>query len=242
MPYLTPNEIESIAQRVLRAYCNLPQLQGQTISHIEPELLARDLLRLNVEYHLLSVSGSILGLTAQNKYKIKVYDNGPKGEPCILEKKTVFVDRYLRDDPNQSGRYHFTLTHEASHHILWMLFPARTAQIAERRVHYCLAHPVALDDEERYANALTSAILMPPQLLLTKMAEKGLGTRIRILNRIYDPRGYARFSEIAESLGVSKTALCIRMKQLGMLEKEYLKDPHALFDIIVDEKDMACFS
>lgn len=242
MPYLLQNEIESIAQRVLRAYCNLQQIQGQTISRIEPELLAKNLLNLNVEYHLLSVSGSILGMTAQNRNRIKVYDKGPKGELCLLGKKTVFIDRYLHDDPGQSGRYHFTLMHEASHHILWMLFPARTAEIAERRVHYCLAHPVFLEDEERYANALTSAILMPPQLLLRKMAEQGLGTHIRILNRIYDPKGYARFSEIASSLGVSKTALCIRMKQLGMLEKEYLKDPYALFEIMVDEEDMAYFS
>jgi len=239
---LCENDIESIAQRVDRAYCRLPQFQGQRIERIDPELLARELLGLDIEYHLLSISGSVLGLTAQNKYKVTVFDNGPEGEDCILRKKTIFVDRYLHETPELTGRYHFTVGHECSHHILWMLFPAHSAQMAERRIHYCLATANGNDEDERYTNPLSSAILMPPQLLLAKMSEFGLGTHIKVLNRLTDSRGYQRFSDMAASLGVSKTALCIRMKKLGMLDREYLRDPYAAYDIRVDDVDAAYFA
>lgn len=239
---LCSNDIENIAQRVVRAYCRLPSHQGTRIEHIDPEVLARELLGLSIEYHLLSVSGSVLGLTAQNKYMVTVYDNGSTGEDCVLRKKTIFVDRYLHETPEMAGRYHFTVGHECSHHILWMLFPAYSAQVAERRIHYCLANPNGSDEDERYMNPLASAILMPPQLLLVKMSEYGLGTHIKVLNRLTDSRGYKRFSDMAASLGVSKTALCIRMKKLGMLDREYLRDPYSPYDVRVDDADAAYFA
>ena len=64
MPYLTVQEIEAIARRVVTAYKKLPALCGQHVNIIQPDLLACGLLRLSVEYHTLSISGTILGLTA----------------------------------------------------------------------------------------------------------------------------------------------------------------------------------
>lgn len=243
MPILTNHEIECIGQRVYRAYCALPQFETEPVTRVEPEVLAQDLLGLRVEYHLLSISGAILGLTARNKYRITVYDDGPQGQPCLLRKNTIFVDRILNETPELRGRHNFTLTHETSHHILWMLYPAKAeGKRAERRIHYCLADQEGIDREEQCTNALTSAILMPPQLLVSRMAEYGLGTQIKMLNRISDKTGYQKFSEMAVSLGVSKTALCIRMKKLGLIEKEYLRDPYALYSVCMDERDMALFS
>ena len=67
------------------------------------------------------------------------------------------------------------------------------------------------------------------------MQEFDLGSRIALLNRIYDPRGYQRFSDMADSLGVSKTALCIRLQKLMLLDEAYLCDPYALFDLVPDD-------
>lgn len=243
MAYLAQDEIERIGQRVYRAYRGLPRYETEQIESVDPEILAGELLGLNVEYHLLSIGGAILGMTARNKYRITVYDDGLRGQPCILRKRTIFIDSALNETPELRGRRNFTLAHEASHQILWMLYPAKAGGAsAERRIHYCLAKNSGVDREEGYANALTSAILMPPQLLVPKMVEYGLGARIKILNRLYDKTGYRKFSDMAASLGVSKTALCIRMKQLGLIEKEYLKDPYALFSVYMDEKDVAFFS
>lgn len=230
MPYLTQSEIESIGQRVYRAYCRLPRFKMEPVVSVDPEILARELLKLSVEYHTLSVDGEILGLTARNKYRITVYDDGPQGQLCLLRKNTIFIDSVLKETPKLRGRYHFTLAHEASHQILWMLYPARaTGTLNERQIPCCLPEHSDAGREERCTNILTADILMPPQLLKSQMSKYGLGERIEILNRLYDRAVYNKFSDMAVSLGVSKTALCIRMKQLGLIEKEYLKDPYALF-------------
>ena len=57
----------------------------------------------------------------------------------------------------------------------------------------------------------------------------GLGEKIDCLNKIYRPQEYERFSALADFLGSSRKALAIRMKQLGLVKKEYLDNP---FDMI----------
>ena len=42
---------------------------------------------------------------------------------------------------------------------------------------------------------------------------------------------FAQFLGICPFLGVSKKALAIRMKQLGLLENEYLDRPNAIIEI-----------
>lgn len=53
-----------------------------------------------------------------------------------------------------------------------------------------------------------------------------------MLNKVYCPAVYERFADMATFLGVSKKALSIRLRQLGLLEKDYLDNPYALTDIL----------
>ena len=55
------------------------------------------------------------------------------------------------------------------------------------------------------------------------------GNHFECLNKIYYPSVYKRFDALADFLGCSKKALAIRMKQLGLLKKEYLDNP---FDLV----------
>ena len=68
MPYLSREQIEGIAARVVDAYWRLTS-QSSTNKRICPEILAQKLLGLKVEYHTLSRNGSILGMTAFEKVK-----------------------------------------------------------------------------------------------------------------------------------------------------------------------------
>ena len=52
---------------------------------------------------------------------------------------------------------------------------------------------------------------------------------LECLNKIYYLSVYKRFDALADFLGCSKKALAIRMKQLGLLKKEYLDNP---FDLV----------
>lgn len=238
MKYLSRDDIERIAQRVLRAYYKLPKLRGEPITSIQPEVLAVDLLGLTVEYHVLSRSGYLLGATALGEIGLKTYDEDADGELRFLDGKTLFVDKYLAEDADRVGRFHFSLTHEASHQILWMLFPPSESEYAARRVHYYAMNRSPQDWEEWRADALTAAILMPPDLVCAKMIEYGLGTKIKMLNRVYAAKVYSRFSEMASSMGVSKTALSIRMQQLGLLDREYLKDPYEFVNVHVSDDEI----
>ena len=72
-------------------------------------------------------------------------------------------------------------------------------------------------------------------MVIRGMERHGLGRQIQILNRVFRPQAYKAFSELACSLGVSKQALAIRMKHLGLLDKEYLENPYALVNIWMDD-------
>ena len=98
---------------------------------------------------------------------------------------------------------------------------------------YCKANsernkPIS-DWEEWQANTLGAAILLPENLIKQGMYLFSLGEKIECLNKIYYPSVYKRFDALADFLGCSKKALAIRMKQLGLLKKEYLDNP---FDLV----------
>ncbi len=227
MPYLSQSDIEAIAQRVTTAYRKLPSLCGIPITKVEPERLAKDLLGLSVDYHVLSRRGRILGLTAYGDIGVPIYDDPEHPEYCFVNQKTVLIDKSLIEEAANKGRYHFTLTHEICHQIFRMLFPKEYSPDGIRpRIHYC-ALPL-LDErwEEWRTNRLASAVLMPVDLVQMNMMRVGLGDKMKILNSVFAPHDYERFSSMADHMGVSKKALSIRMKQLGLLEQDYLGVPY----------------
>ena len=193
----------------------LPDVRNTQIYRIDPELLLEKVLGLNVEYQHLSYDGSILGMTS-------------------FTEMGVLVEKDLNFDSKLKGRKNFTLMHEGSHQIFKMLFPHDYGVTQKSAgVHYCKANsernkPIS-DWEEWQANTLGAAILLPENLIKQGMYLFSLGEKIECLNKIYYPSVYKRFDALADFLGCSKKALAIRMKQLGLLKKEYLDNP---FDLV----------
>ena len=233
---LSRKDLENIAERVLVSYRNLPEVKRKKMYRVDPELLLTKVLGLNIEYQHLSVDGSILGLTSYEEVGVEVLDCADTDSYFFLDGKTVLVEQDLHNDAAQIGRCNFTLMHEAGHQILRNLFPKEygsNKQVAA--VHYYKHNsernkPIN-DWEEWQANTLASAILMPRDLVEYGMFLFGLGKKIKCLNRIADLQTYEKFSAMADFLGTSKSALAIRMKQLNLLEKEYLDNPLAILDI-----------
>ncbi|MCM1046787.1 MAG: ImmA/IrrE family metallo-endopeptidase [Candidatus Gastranaerophilales bacterium] len=243
MPYLSVQDIGKIAQRIIAAYRKLPMLAGQPVNKIQPELLVQELLGLSVQYHALSPSGRILGLTACGEVGVPIFDDPEHPEYYYLDGKTVLIDCCLITESANKGRYHFTLVHEACHQVYRMLFPKEYREaVALRQIHYCRAVPNADDDywEEWRANILTSLLLMPEDMVRSNLITFGLGGQIRMLNRVFARDAYERFSEMADYMGVSKAALAIRLKRLGILHADYLKNPYDLVNIY-PQKDESQF-
>ena len=241
MKRLSRYGIEQIAARVIRAYKALPELARKAIQSVDPELLTIGLLQLTLEYLPLSPDGTVLGLTSYEPVGVAVYQKDRFSELYMLDGSTVLVDSNVKADPTRRGRLNFTIIHEASHHILKLLYPSEYG--ITQKTHYYRATPhirqtPITDWEEWQANTLAAAILLPPELVRAGMETVGLGERMEMLNRVFRPAQYERFCQLAELLGVSKFALVIRMKQLNLLDKDYLGRPYDLIDIWVDEDDI----
>lgn len=239
MKRLSRKDLEAIGERVIRAYMKLPEVKGQPVYRIVPETLAETLLGLRVDYQHLSIDGTILGLTSYESVGIELPGNEEAGEVYILDGNTILIESDLRDDVEQTGRRNFTITHEASHQVLKMLFPSDYGtRPHEKPIHFCKANSIRnkpiSDWEEWQSNTLSSVLLLPKPLVEQAMALFGVQGKICILNKLFAREDYDRFVGMTELLGCSKTALAIRMKRLGYLGEDYLDNPYRLLDVEVD--------
>ena len=190
---------------------------------VEPELLA-EVLGIAVDYQMLSLDGSILGVTSPDEQMVSVfYDN----EECYyyLDGYTVLVDCRLRDSEKLVGRKNYTLAHEIAHQVLYKAFPnayhsANRLTCDYRRTRN--SHKKISNWVEWQADALAAALLMPKDAILDVMFLTGLGEHIGTLSKKYTPNKYESFCRLAEALGASKSALSFRMEQLGLLDRNLL--------------------
>lgn len=238
MKHLSRDNIEVIANRVFKAYKALPDIKNSECYRIKPEKLILEVLGLNIGIEHLSLSGDTLGLTTFREMGVEVYDETDEPFIYFLDGKTILVEKSLKQDITKIGRYNFSLMHEAAHQIYKMLFPKDYGIPPRERspVHFYKVnnkHKKPITDwEEWQANALASAILLPRELVEKGMFLFSLGDKIGVLNKIYFHRVYEQFSGLAQFLGVSKQALSIRMKQLGLLEHDYLNDPDSILEVV----------
>ena len=237
MKRLTRVYIEGIADRILKAYMNLPEIKGTEIYRIDPEFLLTRVLGLKIEYAHLSLDGTVLGMTSFGEVEVEVYDEADGEYFLCLDGKTVVIDRGLIADTTKKGRCNFTTLHEGAHQAFNMLFPKEYgvgAKAAE--LHFYTANseckkPIS-DWEDCQANTLAGALLLPEDLVKKGMFLFGLGDKIKILNKIYSRETYDKFAALADFLGSSKKALAIRMKQLKLLEQDYLDNPFSMLEVV----------
>ena len=205
---------------------------------VEPERLAHDLLGLTVLYRTLAAPSEVLGLTSPGEVDVGVIDEEGNIVYEHIDGKTILVSAALLSDPTLKGHLHFTLMHEISHQIYKMLFPkAYAGEVACGTIHYC-KRPIRRQQsswEEWRTDSLAAAILMPPGLVKRYLRWYGFGEKMWMLNRVYAPEEYEKFSQISASLGVSKTALAIRLKELDLVVNDYFRNPYGLLNIYPDD-------
>lgn len=240
MKTLSRKEIEEIAQRVLKQYCKVSDSHAK-LYRIDPEELGTKILGLDFQYRKLSQDGQILGMTSVNDLFVGVWDFENNKEMFELDGKTVLLD-YTLIDEKMRGRCNFTKAHEIAHQILYILYPqAYGISYRQQPIKYCNpsqynSHSIK-NWEEWQANALASSLLLPKNLVEQGMYFFGLGDKVTLLHKDYAAKEYEQFCGLAMFLGVSKQALAIRMKQLGLLEKEYLRNPSEMLSIFKSEGD-----
>jgi Zn-dependent peptidase ImmA (M78 family) len=235
--HLSRKDIEAIAARITSSYEHLPRFAGQEVSHIDPQILACELCGLTLDHCRISRSGDTLGLTAYSEIGVIVYNDDWHPFVYYLDGNTILVETALKNDPAQRGRYHFTVMHEAAHQILAQMDTVPQNTVHKRVIYYrggTQRFPIQ-DWGEWQADNLASALLLPVNLVQSALARFDFPNGIEMLNRVFRAQAYSRFSEMAEYLGVSKQALAIRLKRLGLLKQDYLHNPYALVNIEMED-------
>lgn len=133
--------------------------------------------------------------------------------------QTIVLERFLLT-PEESTHRRFTLAHEAGHVIAMRLNPDSAA---------CFHHAHDLEREytlpelrERYsisewqANTIAASLLMPVPVMRKTLRKFNGGKRLPVYGEtVFHPREKVILQKMAASLGVSFTALVIRLRGLG---------------------------
>ena len=104
MKRLSRNDIETISEKFVKAYFELPEIKKSQVYRIEPELMLEKVLGLTIEYMHLSYDGSILGMTSFGELGVQVFENNDDEAFFFLDGKTVLVESDLNYDNNLKGR------------------------------------------------------------------------------------------------------------------------------------------
>lgn len=216
---------EELAEETLEKYFSLP---GAPRDRVDPWVLGREVLGCRVEYRRLSPDGGLLGLTSAGPLWVRVWDRAGAWER--LDGRTVLLDGSLGSPWAPAGRRNFTLAHELAHLLLRPASPAAAA------APLC-CRPSPEGREERRADALASALLLPEGLVLRGLRRCSLPPAIRVLNPWLDPEVWRRFNALADSLGVSRQALALRLRKMGRLRRDYRPLPRGVLDITMEEDE-----
>ena len=210
---LSYQEINNIAQGIVDQYRK--KINRPCVNVDITELLG-ELYGLQIEYYSLSKNGAILGLYSSVPVVLYVEH---KGEPALvqLQGKTALIDERLLDD-KCIGRRNFTIAHEGSHYIL-------EHALKEMWIVYrdTFNNENITDWSEWQANALASCLLMPENSIRYMFWRFFSEEHIEIITPLHR-NIYVAFETMAEYFGVSKQALGIRLKKLGLVDDVILTE------------------
>ena len=187
--------------------------------------LAGDYLGLRVSFARLSDDGSICGLTA---YTDTEYAATCQGVTRLIPLKAneVLLDSSFME-PGQvrarCGKRRFTLAHECAHQILFQMESDEARRACEEayspRTAYSLRDLKTREDwNEWQANALGAALLMPQREIDRAMDYLARGRRLINYGGWFNYGDRAVLSQLCQTLGVSKSAAVIRLRQMCHLE------------------------
>ena len=178
---------------------------------------------LCVKYGKISKDSSIFGLICMNDTQVSLYDN--EGNLISVENEkmgTIYIDRnanYLYAGNEYKENY--TIVHECIHWYLHRKYFMFINMINNSKIddYKCNNSIVCFDNEdlmwiERQANAISSLVLLPEELLLPRyfsLYEKN--------HNIYSDNAIAMelsILELSDFFKVSKEAIKIRLSELGI--------------------------
>jgi len=192
---------------------------------VDIEGLATDVLGLTIIYEsFCGKDTDKIGFLADGCDSITISRDG-KPHEVIFPWKTVVIDKYLLN-VSQSGRKRFTIAHEVAHYLIERMNPLYRKARAHRefdndRDYTCTELSEVFAFPENRADKLAAALMMPRfnvEKALDRFAE---GHKFCVYGRnIIVPEDKIRMQVMADGMGVSYSALRIRLKELGFIENK----------------------
>jgi hypothetical protein len=211
MMYLNHADIERRAAAVVRGFTG--GIGNYRLPSIDADALARS-MGLRVCHTCLSDTGDIVGVTTYVDTVIELRRHS-RWERLYVPRNIVLLDESLYSLYAVPGRRRYTLAHECAHHILWR--DAATHGRQSTATH-SMRSSSGYSRTEWQANALAAAILMPPGLVARHMRDcSGRDRRVVSYDGHFTIPDKQVLTYLSTSLGVSWSALIIRLRQLGYL-------------------------
>ena len=234
MIYMSQQDIDRIGDSVLADYAMMNP--GSFGFPFNIELFALIYLGLRIDYRKLSDDGSVLGLTSYEGITVKLPLNDGESEIYVPD-DTIYLDEMLRA-PDKIALRRFTIAHECGHQLL--------ARIEERRTGYSLRRHFEPGKQYTYgeikaaeyvgewqANAVAAALLMPKSALTQHFSRWRDPHKLTSYGGRFNLPDYKKLMELTGLFNVSRTAMKIRLKEIGHIvykpKSEYRSDPLDIF-------------
>ena len=222
--YLTNRELEELGDGIVRRFLSSAGGPGAERC-IDIDGLARS-LGLNVVYETFAEEDpDKIGFLADGHTSLMICKDG-RAVPFLFPLGTVVLDSYLLKD-EESGRRRFTIAHEVAHYVMdrhrpgpqfhRQFDPERAYSAQELGRQFCWM--------ESRADRLAAAILMPRFTVGLAVNDLNKGKPVRIYGEnVLDDRERKVVRKMAAQVGVSYTAMLIRLKELDLLEYHPLRE------------------
>ncbi len=223
--YISNYELEELGESLIANY-----LQGNdNCLCIDIEGFITDYLGLSIIYTNFADKEKI-GFLSDGEEQLPIYSNG-KEVKAVFPKWNIVLDKFLLSE-NEFGRRRFTMAHEAAHFILEKHDPMTKAyfhRVFDKEQDYSLPDLQELMNlTESQADRLAATLLMPKFIIERSLKKFNRGRPLTVYgNSILPPSGKIAMRKMGDSLGVSYTALFIRLKDLSLIEfrdqEEYIR-------------------
>lgn len=190
---------------------------------------ARNYFKLKLLYTSIAEDDpNKLSFLADGITPIKVCYQG-KVQSVVIPERTILLDKVLKH-PHERSRRYFCIAHEVFHYIESILTESPVVSAYHREFDSSREYPIGelsemLSFRECQADRGAAALLMPAVLVRNTCLQFTDDRNISIYGEnVFTSKDKKVLQDMADYLGVSFTALTIRMKQLKLFEKHRMDE------------------
>lgn len=232
-PLTSFRELDALGEELSREYT--VQTRRWNARCFDIEGFITDYLKLKIVYETFAEKdGSKIGFLANGIDPLLVRRDGVVAS-VVFPKDTIVIEKYLLKS-EESCRRRFTLAHEAAHHIMDRHAPQKVACFRSD-----FDNEAAYSDNdlhrifsinESLTNRLGAAILMPGFLIAKALKKYNDSNKLKCYSSsegmVLAQEDKMKTQRMADSLGVSYSALLNRLKELNLLDyhplSEYIRN------------------